>query len=244
MYTQHAKLIDAMIEYDKGDARRIQHFIKVHDLAATIAALENADEETTFILETAAILHDIGIHISEAKYGSASGHYQELEGPAEAEKLMQKVGGYNASQIERVMYLIGHHHTYNNIDGMIIRFLSKQTFLLICMKITYQPKLLRMHAGRYSGLLPVQGFLITCFKDLKKYAMHMAYFIIIRYYSLYDYMNFATSFISFLFGIFGSKPSSRTPTPITATISSDSSIASICLIFSPSRIPMISVSSP
>lgn len=24
MYTQHAKLIDAMIEYDKGDARRIE----------------------------------------------------------------------------------------------------------------------------------------------------------------------------------------------------------------------------
>ncbi|CDD55319.1 putative uncharacterized protein [Bacteroides pectinophilus CAG:437] len=130
MYTQHAKLIDAMIEYDKGDARRIQHFIKVHDLAATIAALENADEETTFILETAAILHDIGIHISEAKYGSASGHYQELEGPAEAEKLMQKVGGYNASQIERVMYLIGHHHTYNNIDGIDYQILVEADFLV------------------------------------------------------------------------------------------------------------------
>ena len=93
-------------------------------------ALENADEEPTLILETAAILHDIGIHISEAKYGSASGHYQELEGPAEAEKLMQKVGGYNASQIERVMYLIGHHHTYNNIDGIDYQIIVEADFLV------------------------------------------------------------------------------------------------------------------
>ena len=31
-----AELMVAMIEYDKGDARRIQHFVKVHDLAAAI----------------------------------------------------------------------------------------------------------------------------------------------------------------------------------------------------------------
>ena len=43
---------------------------------------------------------------------------------------MQKVGGYNASQIERVMYLIGHHHTYNNIDGIDYQILVEADFLV------------------------------------------------------------------------------------------------------------------
>ena len=41
-----ARLIEFAIEYDKGDARRIHHFLKVHDFAATIGRLENIDEPT------------------------------------------------------------------------------------------------------------------------------------------------------------------------------------------------------
>ena len=63
----------AMTAYDKGDVPRIQHFVKVHNFAATIAAAEDLDPKTTFILETAAILHDIGIHPAEAKYGNCNG---------------------------------------------------------------------------------------------------------------------------------------------------------------------------
>lgn len=70
MDEKHAKLIAAMVHYDKGDAKRIQHFLKVHDLAATIGKLEKRNKAAQFILETAAILHDIGIHVSEQKYGS------------------------------------------------------------------------------------------------------------------------------------------------------------------------------
>ena len=71
MDIRHAKLISAMTEYDAGDTARIQHFIKVHDFAAAIAVSENVDAKTLFILETAAILHDIGIHVSE-KIAAAS----------------------------------------------------------------------------------------------------------------------------------------------------------------------------
>lgn len=44
MLEKHAKLIDAMIEYNKGDTARIQYFVKVHDLAATIEVLEGLDK--------------------------------------------------------------------------------------------------------------------------------------------------------------------------------------------------------
>lgn len=65
-----ANLMKAMVEYDKGDGPRIQHFVKVHDFATTIATLENVDPSTLSILEAAGVLHDIGIHLSEEKYGN------------------------------------------------------------------------------------------------------------------------------------------------------------------------------
>ena len=130
MKQQHARLIQAMVEYDKGDVPRIQHFIKVHDFAVTIAQLENVDEETLFILETAAILHDIGIHVSEQKYGNCNGKHQEEEGPAEARKLLSQVGGYTEEQTERVCFLIAHHHTYKNVEGIDWQILLEADFLV------------------------------------------------------------------------------------------------------------------
>ncbi len=130
MEYKHAKLMSAMVEYDHGDAPRIQHFIKVHDFAATIARLENVDDETAFILETAAILHDIGIHASEKIYGNAGGKHQEELGPAEALSLMKKVGGYTEAQMERVCFLIGHHHTYNGVEGIDWQILLEADFLV------------------------------------------------------------------------------------------------------------------
>ena len=128
MKLQHAQLIKAMIAYDSGDALRIQHFLKVHSFAVTIARLEGLDEESIFILEAAAILHDIGIHISEIKYGNCAGKHQEEEGPAEAEKLLHAIGGYSVHQIERICYLIAHHHT--NVDGMDYQILLEADFLV------------------------------------------------------------------------------------------------------------------
>lgn len=130
MNLQHAKLLEAMTHYDRHETARIQHFYKVHDLAATIGALEGLDEETQFILETAAIVHDIGIKPSKEKYGSGAGKYQELEGPGEAETMLRRLGGYSEEEIERVKYLVGHHHTYDNIDGIDYQILVEADFLI------------------------------------------------------------------------------------------------------------------
>lgn len=125
-----AELIMAMTEYDKGDVERIQHFMKVHSYAAIIGRMEGLDEETLVILETAAILHDIGIHKCEEKYGSEAGNLQEQEGPPEAEALLDRIGGYTKEQIERVKFLIGHHHTYTNIDSLDYQILIEADFLV------------------------------------------------------------------------------------------------------------------
>ncbi len=130
MNIQLARLMQAMISYDSGDVPRIQHFVKVHDFAATIGASENLDEETQFVLEAAAILHDIGIHPAEAKYGNCNGKAQEELGPDEARKLLQEVGGFTDAQTERVCWLIGHHHTYSNVTAADHRILLEADFLV------------------------------------------------------------------------------------------------------------------
>ncbi|MCC8152580.1 MAG: HD domain-containing protein [Lachnospiraceae bacterium] len=123
------QLIVEMITYYAGDAPRIQHFLKVHDFARTIAVLENIDENTIFTLEAAAVVHDIGIHISEEKYGSCAGSYQELEGPPLAEEMLKRLG-FSEEVISRVSYLVGHHHTYSNIDGSDYQILVEADFLV------------------------------------------------------------------------------------------------------------------
>ena len=55
----------AMIDYNNGDPKRIQHTTKVHAYASMIGKCEELDEDTLFILESAALVHDIGIRASE-----------------------------------------------------------------------------------------------------------------------------------------------------------------------------------
>jgi uncharacterized protein len=122
-------LLRAMISYDKGDPKRIHHFLKVYEFARLICDGEKVDTLTQQIAETAAIVHDIGIHMCEQKYSSSSGKYQEIEGPEEARKMLS--GLYYADNIiERVCYLVGHHHTYTNIEGTDYRILVEADFLV------------------------------------------------------------------------------------------------------------------
>lgn len=122
-------LKSAMVEYYRGDAKRIQHFIKVHSFAKYIAEDENVDSHTLFIIEAAALTHDIGIKISEEKYGDSSGKHQELEGPAPAQKMLSSLD-FDIDDIKRISYLISHHHTYDNIDGIDLQILIEADFLV------------------------------------------------------------------------------------------------------------------
>ena len=127
------KLHLAMIELYKGDAKRIQHFCKVHSYAKLIAETENVDSRTLFIIETAALTHGIGIHTCEKKYGNCGGKLQEKEGPAIAKELLAKLG-FEDDISERVQYLIAHHHTYNNIDAIDYQILVEADFLVNIME--------------------------------------------------------------------------------------------------------------
>ena len=118
-----------MIAYNAGDARRINHLMKVFCFAKAIGEAEGLDGATQEILEIAALTHDIGIRNSERKYGSCSGEQQQIEGPPAAEELLRSLGAGQAL-MERVCWLIAHHHTYTNIQGLDYQILVEADFLV------------------------------------------------------------------------------------------------------------------
>lgn len=127
--SQLNQLFLAMIRFDAGDPLRIQHFTKVHSYARLIAQTEGMNPDEEFILEAAAYVHDIGIHVAEQKYGYQNGKLQEQEGPPAARKLMEPLG-FTEEEIERVEFLVGHHHTYTNINAPDYQILVEADFLV------------------------------------------------------------------------------------------------------------------
>ncbi|WP_296829076.1 HD domain-containing protein [uncultured Megasphaera sp.] len=133
------QVIQKAIAYDEGDARRIHHFLKVYAYADTIGRLEGLSEDEQSILQTAAVLHDIGIHKAEEKYGSSSGHFQEIEGPAPARAILEELGA-PAHFIDRVTFLIAHHHTYSGVDGADYQILLEADFLVNAYEDQLKPE--------------------------------------------------------------------------------------------------------
>lgn len=125
----HEELLTAAIEYDKGDPKRIQHFIKVHSFARLIGKQEKLSDEMMKALETAAILHDIGIHEGERLYSRNDGEIQQKLGPVIAMEILESVGGYE-DVAERVTHLIARHHTYTDIDGKDLQILIEADFIV------------------------------------------------------------------------------------------------------------------
>lgn len=124
-----SKLYLKMIDYYSGDPKRIQHFVKVHSFAKLIGESEGLSADEMTVLKAAALVHDIGIKPAEAQYGECGGKLQEQLGQEPAEKLLREVG-FDENVVARVKYLVGHHHTYTNIDGMDYQILVEADFLV------------------------------------------------------------------------------------------------------------------
>lgn len=122
-------VLNSMIEYFGSDVRRINHALKVYGFASAIGLGEELEPHAMEIIEIAAALHDIGIPVAKAKYGSCIGKYQEIEGPPLAREILQRLK-VNSETIDRVCYLIGNHHTYTKIDGIDFQILVEADFLV------------------------------------------------------------------------------------------------------------------
>lgn len=129
MAVPFAEILMEMMRYNAGDPKRIQHALKVYAYASLIGEKESLDARTLDLLKTAAALHDIGIHNSEKLHGSSAGNWQELEGPPVARELLAPFK-LAPDFVDRVCFLIGHHHTYSKIDGPDYQILVEADLLV------------------------------------------------------------------------------------------------------------------
>ena len=123
-----SQIIEKMIAFSDGNIHDIDHFIRVWTYARTIGELENLDRETQFLLEVAAITHDIACPLCRVKYGNTNGKYQEEEGVSMVKKFLSDTG-IAEEVIDRVAFLVGHHHTFSGIDGIDYQILIEADYI-------------------------------------------------------------------------------------------------------------------
>ena len=142
-----AAVIERMIAFSDGNLHDIDHLIRVWTYARTIGALEGLDGRTQYILEVAAITHDIACPLCRAKYGNTNGKLQEQEGAPMAAEFLGKLG-LEADVVERVAWLVGHHHTFAPVDGMDHQALLEADYIANASENGYSADNIRIFTDR------------------------------------------------------------------------------------------------
>ena len=124
-----AEVVKKMVEYSKGDLHDINHFMKVYAYAKTIAEGENLSPEQQKLVEVTAVVHDIACPLCRVKYGNANGKHQEEESAA----LIEEFFAYSdlpKEFVDRVSYIVSHHHTITGIDGIDYQIMIEADYLV------------------------------------------------------------------------------------------------------------------
>lgn len=100
---------DVIAYYD--NEKLIAHTLKVFGYAQGIAAGEGLTGDEREIVEYAALFHDVGIPAGLAECGSGAGPIQERLGAPIAMEMTKKYVS-DPAIVERVGYLVGHHHSF------------------------------------------------------------------------------------------------------------------------------------
>ena len=137
-----SELTKNMIDYSHGNLHDINHFLKVYAYARTIGECEGLDADTQRILEAAAIVHDIACPLCRETYGNTNGKHQEREGMVLAAAFL-KDSGLPQSIIDRVVYLVGHHHTPSAVDGPDYQILLEADYLVNADESSYSTEAIR-----------------------------------------------------------------------------------------------------
>ncbi len=115
-----------MKKYFGTDFRRVHHAIKVARFAEQILKMEGGNPP---VVMGAAYLHDIGIHEADRKYGSHSGHYQEMEGPAIAREILERLN-VPKQMIDEICDIIGHHHSSREKETLNFQIVYEADWLV------------------------------------------------------------------------------------------------------------------
>ena len=113
-------IIRKMIDISNGNMHDINHFMKVYALSRMIGLQEGL---------ATAIIHDIACPLCREKDGNTNGKNQEQEGIPLARSFLSDIELSDEAK-ERIIYLVGHHHTYTDIDGIDYQILLEADFLV------------------------------------------------------------------------------------------------------------------
>lgn len=142
-----SQIMEKMISFSKGNIHDIDHFLRVWSYAKTIGELEQLDSETQFILEIAAITHDIACPLCREKYGNTNGKYQEEEGARMVREFLSD-SDLTQDQIERAAFLVGHHHTFTGIEGVDWQILAEADYIANASENNYSKQNIQNFADK------------------------------------------------------------------------------------------------
>lgn len=134
-----ANLTKRMVQYYGKNPTDTHHFMGVYAFAVIIAKGEKVDKKTMDIIETAAVIHDIACPLCREKYGDVNGKHQEIESPALVREFLKDFG-CSQDFIDRIAFLIGHHHTPDGIDGIDYQILIEADYLVNAYEMNFNKK--------------------------------------------------------------------------------------------------------
>lgn len=130
------KMKDAFVDTMPSE---IDHAFQVLENAEIIMKGEGIKGREKYLISIIALIHDIGMINAMKKYGNTSGPYQEKEGPTAAKEIL-KGEELSEDEVERICYVIGHHHTINKVHGIDFQIQWEADMLEALKKIDYTEK--------------------------------------------------------------------------------------------------------
>ena len=105
-----------MIDYSHGNLHDINHFMKVYAYAK-------------MMVEMTALVHDIACPLCRVKYGNTNGKNQEKESAALIAEFF-KDSNLPQDFTDRISFLVSHHHTLDQIDGIDYQIIIEADYLV------------------------------------------------------------------------------------------------------------------
>lgn len=128
-----AKAVSKMVTFYERESQvvvhDVNHFMKVWGFARTIGILEGLDPVAQETLELAAVAHDIACPLCRRKYGQADGRHQELEGEELTRQFYEEFH-LPEEQLERICYIVAHHHSFSGVQGLDYQIMLEADFLV------------------------------------------------------------------------------------------------------------------
>ena len=131
-----ANLTKRMVQYYGKNPTDTHHFMGVYAFSVIIAKGEKVDKESMVIIERAAVILDIACPLCREKYGDVNGKHQEIESPALVREFLKDFG-CSRDFIDRIAFLIGHHHTPDGIDGIVYQILIEADYLVYAYEMNF-----------------------------------------------------------------------------------------------------------